>query len=138
MPPLDEGSFLYMPTTMPHASIGEAGDVLAKIDMAIASIPEVEQVVGKLGRAKTALDPAPISMIETVINYKSEYRLNSAGHRQRFKYDSSRDEFARDEHGDLCAISYYYYWRRSGATSRFLRQMHAAQLNLSKKAGMCP
>jgi len=42
----------------------------------------------------------------------------------------------RDEHGDLCAISYYYYWRRSGATSRFLRQMHAAQLNLSKKAGI--
>ena len=79
MPPLDEGSFLYMPTTMPHASIGEAQDVLAKLDMAIASIPEVEQVVGKLGRAESALDPAPISMIETVINYKSEYKLNDQG-----------------------------------------------------------
>ena len=101
MPPLDEGSFLYMPTTMPHASIGEASDVLSKIDMAIATIPEVEQVVGKLGRARTALDPAPISMIETVINYKAEYRLNDKGHRQRFKFDKERDEFVRDEHGEL-------------------------------------
>ncbi len=101
MPPLDEGSFLYMPTTMPHASIGEAGDVLSKIDMAIATIPEVEQVVGKLGRAQTALDPAPISMIETVVNYKSEYRLNEAGRRQRFKYDRGENTFARDEFGEL-------------------------------------
>jgi Cu(I)/Ag(I) efflux system membrane protein CusA/SilA len=73
MPALDEGSFLYMPTTMPHASIGEALDVLAKIDRAIESIPEVEMVVGKLGRAETALDPAPISMIETIVHYKPEY-----------------------------------------------------------------
>ncbi len=48
MPSLDEGSFLYMPTTMPHASIGEARDVLAKLDMALATIPEVEQVVEKI------------------------------------------------------------------------------------------
>ena len=63
MPDLDEGSYLYMPTTMPHASIGEAADVLAKLDMAIQAIPEVESVVGKLGRADTPLDPAPISMM---------------------------------------------------------------------------
>ncbi|MCK5845452.1 MAG: efflux RND transporter permease subunit, partial [Victivallales bacterium] len=73
MPPLDEGSFLYMPTTMPHASIGEVMDVMRKQDMAFAAIPEVESAVGKLGHADTALDPAPISMIETMINYKSEY-----------------------------------------------------------------
>lgn len=83
MPPLDEGSFLYMPTTMPHASIGEAMDVLQKQDMAIQSIPEVDSVVGKIGRVDSSLDPAPVSMIETVINYKPEYRLNSEGERIR-------------------------------------------------------
>lgn len=73
MPFFDEGSFLYMPTTMPHASIGEALDVLAKLDMAIYSVPEVEGVVGKIGRAETALDPAPVSMVETVVNIIPEY-----------------------------------------------------------------
>jgi Cu(I)/Ag(I) efflux system membrane protein CusA/SilA len=72
MPPLDEGSYLWMPTTMTHASIGEALDILEKQDMAFESIPEIESAVGKLGRAETPLDPAPISMIETVINYKPE------------------------------------------------------------------
>ncbi|MBI5572246.1 MAG: efflux RND transporter permease subunit [Desulfomonile tiedjei] len=76
MPDLDEGSFLYMPTTMPHASIGEALDVIQKQDMAIRSIPEVESVVGKIGRVESALDPAPISMVETVINYKPEYQTD--------------------------------------------------------------
>jgi Cu(I)/Ag(I) efflux system membrane protein CusA/SilA len=79
MPNLDEGSFLWMPTTMPHASIGEALDVMEKQDMAFQSIPEIESAVGKLGRAETPLDPAPISMIETVINYKPEYRLDENG-----------------------------------------------------------
>ncbi|MBN1464162.1 efflux RND transporter permease subunit [candidate division KSB1 bacterium] len=73
MPSLDEGSFLFMPTTMPHASIGEATDVLSKQDRAIGALPEIESVVGKLGRAETPLDPAPISMFETVINYKSQF-----------------------------------------------------------------
>lgn len=73
MPPLDEGSYLYMPTTMPHASIGEALDVLQKQDILISQVPEVESVVGKLGRVESPLDPAPISMIETVISYKPEY-----------------------------------------------------------------
>src|SRR3989339_843295 len=73
MPPLDEGSYLYMPTIMPHASIGEALDVLQKQDILIGQIPEVESVVGKLGRTESPLDMAPISMIETVISYKPEY-----------------------------------------------------------------
>ncbi|MCA9402334.1 MAG: efflux RND transporter permease subunit [Candidatus Omnitrophica bacterium] len=73
MPPLDEGSYLYMPTTMPHASIGEALDVLTKQNIRISQIPEVETVVGKIGRADSPLDPAPISMIETVISYVPEY-----------------------------------------------------------------
>jgi Cu(I)/Ag(I) efflux system membrane protein CusA/SilA len=87
MPRLDEGSFLYMPTTMPHASIGEAMDVLSHLDKAIAAIPEVDQVVGKIGRARTPLDPAPISMVETVINYKPEYGRDTNGDRVRLWRD---------------------------------------------------
>lgn len=79
MPSLDEGSFLYMPTTMPHASIGEALEVLQLTDAAIASIPEVKTVVGKIGRAESPLDPAPISMIETVIDYHSKYKRDEHG-----------------------------------------------------------
>jgi len=76
MPDLDEGAFLFMPTTMPHASIGEALDVLQKQDIAIRSIPEIESVVGKIGRVESALDPAPLSMIETVITYLPEYKVD--------------------------------------------------------------
>jgi len=101
MPDLDEGSFLWMPTTMPHASIGEALDVLQQQDMAFSSIPEIESVVGKLGRADSPLDPAPISMIETVINYKPEYKVGKDGHRLRFRYDDDKEEFVRDDSGRL-------------------------------------
>ena len=83
MPPFDEGSYLYMPTTMPHASIGEAQDILSQMDAAIAKIPEVERAVGKLGRADSALDPAPVSMIETIISYKPEYKELENGARVR-------------------------------------------------------
>lgn len=79
MPALDEGSFLFMPTTMPHASIAEATDVLQKLDLAINTIPEIDTVVGKLGRADSALDSAPISMIETVIHYKPEFHRDENG-----------------------------------------------------------
>jgi Cu(I)/Ag(I) efflux system membrane protein CusA/SilA len=101
MPPLDEGSFLWMPTTMPHASIGEAMDVLRKQDIAFAAIPEVESVVGKIGRVDSALDPAPISMIETVINYKSEFVTDDRGRVLTFRYDAGSDEYPRDAFGDL-------------------------------------
>ncbi len=101
MPDLDEGSFLYMPTTMPHASIGEALDVLQLQDRAFSNIPEIESVVGKLGRADSPLDPAPISMIETVINYKSEYIADKHGEPIEFAYDDDRQEFLRDEYGEL-------------------------------------
>ncbi len=114
MPPLDEGSFLYMPTTMPHASIGEAADVLAKLDMAMGTVPEVDQVVGKLGRARSALDPAPISMVETIINYKPEYRLDEHGRRQRFAWDAEAGDFVRDQAGEPVPDPhgrYYRQWR---------------------------
>jgi len=83
MPALDEGSFLYMPTTMPHASIAECLDVLQKQDIALQSIPEIETVVGKIGRVDSPLDPAPISMVETIINYKPEYITDENGKRVR-------------------------------------------------------
>lgn len=114
MPPLDEGSFLYMPTTMPHASIGEAIDVLQKQDMAFQAIPEIESVVGKIGRVESALDPAPISMVETVINYESEYILDKDGRRVRFRYDKRAGEFVRDENGELIPDVHgrpYRQWR---------------------------
>ncbi|NIA15217.1 MAG: AcrB/AcrD/AcrF family protein [Nitrospiraceae bacterium] len=101
MPPLDEGSYLYMPTTMPHASIGEALDVLQYQDQAFSSIPEIDSVVGKVGRVESPLDPAPISMIETVINYKPEYITDQDGRRINFRHDHEKDEFIRDEQGEL-------------------------------------
>ena len=99
MPPLDEGSYLYMPTTMPHASIGEALDVLQKQDIALERIPEVETVVGKIGRAETPLDPAPISMIETLITYRPEYLQDDSRRRLRFRYDPDSTDLARDPAG---------------------------------------
>ena len=90
MPPFDEGSFLYMPTTMPHASIGEVLGMMSDLDAAIAQIPEVDRVVGKLGRADSALDPAPVSMIETVVTYHPEFRTEADGTRTRVWRDHIR------------------------------------------------
>ncbi len=89
MPTLDEGSFLLMPTTMAHSGIEENQEVIAMLDRRMNSIPEVENVVGKWGRVNSALDPAPISMFENIILYKSEYILDEDGHRLRFKTDKN-------------------------------------------------
>ncbi len=72
MPPLWEGDILYMPTTLPGISVTKARDILQKTDKVIASFPEVDRVFGKIGRAETATDPAPLSMIETTITLKPE------------------------------------------------------------------
>ena len=112
MPSLDEGSFLLMPTSMPHAGVQENLITLKKLDMAVTAIPEVESVVGKMGRAETALDPAPISMYENVINYKSEYITDADGNKLRFEYEDG--EFVRDEKGELIPDKngqYYRQWR---------------------------
>jgi Cu(I)/Ag(I) efflux system membrane protein CusA/SilA len=85
MPSLNEGSFLLMPTSMPHSGVEENKRVLQQLDMAVASIPEIETVVGKAGRTESALDPAPLSMYENVIQYKPEYMLNEYRERQRYK-----------------------------------------------------
>lgn len=114
MPALDEGSFLYMPTTMPHASLAEVTDVLQKQDMAINGIPEVKEAVGKLGRAESPLDSAPVSMIETIITYKPEWQPGSDGKRGRFRYDADLGDYVRDAQGQLIEDPdgrYYRNWR---------------------------
>ncbi len=70
MPDLDEGDLMYMPTTYPSISIGKAQQLLQQTDRLIRTVPEVERVFGKMGRAETATDPAPLTMIETVIKLK--------------------------------------------------------------------
>ena len=70
IPPLDEGDLMYMPTTYPGISIGKARELLQQTDKLIRTVPEVETVFGKIGRAETATDPAPLSMIETFIHLK--------------------------------------------------------------------
>lgn len=83
MPHLDEGSFLYMPSAMPHASIGAAHEAMAAVDRAIASLPEVAHATGKLGRVESALDPAPTSMIETIVTLAPEWGEDADGNRIR-------------------------------------------------------
>jgi Cu(I)/Ag(I) efflux system membrane protein CusA/SilA len=70
MPPLDEGDIMYMPTTYPGISIGKARELLQQTDRIIRTVPEVKTVFGKVGRAETATDPAPLTMIETFIQLK--------------------------------------------------------------------
>jgi len=98
MPALDEGSFLLMPTSMPHSGVEYNRKVVGQLDMLLANIPEVELAVGKSGRVESALDPAPVSMYENIINYRPEYVLNEKGHRKRFKTD--RDDRFILKNGD--------------------------------------
>lgn len=83
MPPLYEGDLLYMPTTLPGLSVTKARELLQQTDKIIASFPEVERVFGKIGRAETATDPAPMMMIETTILLKPEDQWRTV-HRPRF------------------------------------------------------
>ena len=113
MPTLDEGSFLLMPTTMPHAGMEETLEMMRDMDLRIASIPEVETVVGKIGRVESALDPAPLSMFENVILYKPEYKADERGRRIRFKV-APDGAFARDAEGELIPDRrgrYFRQWR---------------------------
>ncbi|HEX2922354.1 MAG TPA: efflux RND transporter permease subunit [Bacteroidales bacterium] len=85
MPSLNEGSFLLMPTSMPHSSIAKNLEYVETLDRGLSSIPEVEIAVGKWGRVNSALDPAPIQMFENTINYRPEYILDENGHRMQFR-----------------------------------------------------
>jgi Cu(I)/Ag(I) efflux system membrane protein CusA/SilA len=87
MPSLNEGSFLLMPTSMPHSSIEKNLEYIQTLDKRLSTIPEVEVAVGKWGRVNSALDPAPIQMFENTINYRTEYILDENGHRMQFKVD---------------------------------------------------
>jgi Cu(I)/Ag(I) efflux system membrane protein CusA/SilA len=129
MPALNEGSFLLMPTSMPHAGIEQNVDYVKDLDKRLMSIPEVDVAVGKWGRVKSALDPAPVQMFENTINYLPEYILNEDGHRMQFKvdkddnfvmtdgttYNPERDGFKKidskllipEEHGE-----YFRQWRK--------------------------
>jgi Cu(I)/Ag(I) efflux system membrane protein CusA/SilA len=83
MPPLDEGSLLYMPSLLPSASLSQGKEIIALQNQAIREVPEVESVVGKVGRSESALDPAPTSMIETIIILKPESQWRKI-HEQRW------------------------------------------------------
>jgi Cu(I)/Ag(I) efflux system membrane protein CusA/SilA len=87
MPSLNEGSFLLMPTSMPHSSIEKNLQYIETLDKRLSVIPEVEEAVGKWGRVNSALDPAPVQMFENTINYRPEYILDKNGHRMQFKVD---------------------------------------------------
>jgi len=87
MPSLNEGSFLLMPTSMPHSSIAKNLQYIETLDKRLSTIPEVEVAVGKWGRVNSALDPAPVQMFENTINYRSEYILDENGQRMKFKVD---------------------------------------------------
>ncbi len=99
MPALNEGSFLLMPTSLPHAGIAENKRVLQQLDMAVATIPEVKTVVGKAGRVESALDPAPLSMYENIIIYYPEYKIDSKG--KRSKFEINEDGLFKTKQGNL-------------------------------------
>ncbi|MFL0798010.1 MAG: efflux RND transporter permease subunit [Cellvibrionaceae bacterium] len=90
IPPLDEGDLMYMPTTYPGISIGKARELLQQTDKLIATVPEVETVFGKIGRAETATDPAPLTMIETFIQLKpqSEWRDGMTKEKLKAEFDA--------------------------------------------------
>jgi copper/silver efflux system protein len=128
MPSLNEGSFLLMPTSMPHTGIEKNLEYIETLDKRLSTIPEVEVAVGKWGRVNSALDPAPAQMFENTINYRSEYILDENGRRSRFrtdregsfllinntKYNPKKENFravpadslVEDENGD-----YFRQWR---------------------------
>ncbi|KJY97796.1 efflux RND transporter permease subunit [Pseudoalteromonas ruthenica] len=87
MPPLDEGDLMYMPTTYPGLSIGKARELLQQTDKLISTVPEVASVFGKIGRADTATDPAPLTMIETFIQFKPKSQW-----REGMTIDKLKDE----------------------------------------------
>ncbi len=113
MPSLDEGSFLLMPTSMPHSGVEANLRYIQQLDMRVQAIPEVQTVVGKAGRVESALDPAPVSMFENIILYKSKYITDENGYAIRFKIDKN-GEFIRDEEGKLISDKsgkYFRQWR---------------------------
>ena len=96
MPSLNEGSFLLMPTSMPHTGIEQNLNYIEALDKRLAASPEVETAIGKWGRVNSALDPAPAQMFENTINYRPEYILNEDGKRERFKVNRKGEYLLRN------------------------------------------
>lgn len=96
MPNLNEGSFLLMPTSMPHTGIEQNLNYIEALDKRLTAIPEVETAIGKWGRVNSALDPAPAQMFENTINYRPEYILNEDGKRERFKVNQKGEYLLRN------------------------------------------
>lgn len=96
MPSPNEGSFLLMPTSMPHTGIEQNLNYIEALDKRLAAIPEVETAIGKWGRVNSALDPAPTQMFENTINYRPEYILNEDGKRERFKVNRKGEYLLRN------------------------------------------
>lgn len=96
MPSLNEGSFLLMPTSMPHTGIEQNLNYIEALDKRLAAIPEVETAIGKWGRVNSALDPAPAQMFENTIDYRPEYILNEDGKRERFKVNRKGEYLLRN------------------------------------------
>ncbi len=129
MPTLNEGTFMVMPTSMPHSGVEANLQYIKTLDKRISAIPEVESAVGKWGRAESALDPAPIQMFEIIVNYRPEYMLTEDGQRAKFKTDSEgrfllrnggyydpKKEFRLLPEDSLIASStgrYYRQWRKN-------------------------
>ncbi len=128
MPPLDEGSYLLMPSNMPHSGVSENIETIQLLDQRVTAIPEVDLTVGKWGRVASALDPAPISMFENTVNYKPEYVLDQNGRKLRFKmsdgqkfslkngetFDPETDNLATFDTGQLIEDpkgKYFRQWR---------------------------
>lgn len=131
MPPLDEGSFLFMPTTAPHASLGTTMEILRQMDMAIQAIPEVEMAVGKLGRVESALDPAPVSMVETVIELRPEYEEDEDGNMVRVWRDEIKT--AQDVWEEIVRVA-----KLPGVTSAPILQPIAARLVMLQSGMRAP
>jgi Cu(I)/Ag(I) efflux system membrane protein CusA/SilA len=90
MPPLDEGDMLYMPSALPGLSAGKAAQVLQQTDRIIGQFPEVHRVFGKIGRAETATDPAPLEMVETTIQFKPPEQWRAGMTRERLTEEMDR------------------------------------------------
>lgn len=118
MPPLDEGSLLFMPSLLPSASLTEVQQVIVQQDIAIRSVPEVKSVVGKAGRVESALDPAPIGMFETIVILKPEAEWRRV-HQKRWHSGRSWLNWSRP------VLGYFWPEERTITKEEILRELEA-------------
>ena len=118
MPPLDEGSLLFMPSLLPSASLSQVEEAIARQDVAIQTVPEVVSVVGKYGRAESALDPAPIGMIETIVLLKPESQWRQV-HQQRWHTEVGWLEWAKP------TLGYWWPEQRRMTKAEILQELQA-------------